>query len=393
MERVEDDVAFGLENRAWSVDEMSVRVPEVLDEVGLGRLARRRPTTLSGGQQQRLALAGVLAPRPGVLVFDEPTSTLDPNGTADFFGRLGWIREKRTATIVLVEHRVEQAWPLADRILALGIDGRPIDEGPPDEVLARSGSRMRDAGIWLPAEVEAKIAGEAARRARPGPRFHPIPGPPFAVASAVSFAYDRREPAVRKVDLALSAAERVALVGPNGSGKSTLCRLLVGLLRPDVGGITLDGRNPRAMRPPELARQAAYVFQEPDLGFVTERVGEEIVAGLPRDEHSGAFDLLERFGLPPATFAERNPYRLSGGEARRLSVAIALVRRPHLLVLDEPTFGQDRIGYEALIGILRERVDEGACVVAATHDERLVADFAGRRLEMGEGRLLGDEPC
>jgi len=220
--------------------------------------------------------------------------------------------------------------------------------------------------------------------------FPPASGPACAVATGLSFAYDRR-PAVCDVDLEVAAGERVALGGPNGSGKSTLCRLLVGLLRPDLGSVRLDGRDPRAMRAPELARQAAYVFQEPELGFVTERVADEIVLGLPRAEHPAALELLERFGLPPATFAERNPYRLSGGEARRLSVAVALVRRPHLLVLDEPTFGQDRLGYEALVDILLERVDSGAAVIAATHDERLVADFAGRRLEMGEGRLVSDE--
>jgi len=155
MDRVDDDVAFGLENRAWPVDAMRIRVPEVLAEVGLHGLERRRPTTLSGGQQQRLALAGVLAPEPGVLVFDEPTGSLDPDGTSALFDRLAAIRERRAATIVLVEHRVELAWPLADRILALGLDGRPIDEGRPDEVLARSGARMRDAGIWLPAVAVA----------------------------------------------------------------------------------------------------------------------------------------------------------------------------------------------------------------------------------------------
>jgi energy-coupling factor transport system ATP-binding protein len=393
MDRVEDDVAFGLENRAWPVDAMRIRVPEVLAEVGLHGLERRRPTTLSGGQQQRLALAGVLAPEPGVLVFDEPTGSLDPDGTSALFDRLAAIRERRAATIVLVEHRVELAWPLADRILALGLDGRPIDEGRPDEVLARSGARMRDAGIWLPATIEAKLAGKAERRRReprPGIGFPPASGPACAVATGLSFAYDRR-PAVCDVDLEVAAGERVALGGPNGSGKSTLCRLLVGLLRPDLGSVRLDGRDPRAMRAPELARQAAYVFQEPELGFVTERVADEIVLGLPRAEHPAALELLERFGLPPATFAERNPYRLSGGEARRLSVAVALVRRPHLLVLDEPTFGQDRLGYEALVDILLERVDSGAAVIAATHDERLVADFAGRRLEMGEGRLVSDE--
>jgi energy-coupling factor transporter ATP-binding protein EcfA2 len=119
---------------------------------------------------------------------------------------------------------------------------------------------------------------------------------------------------------------------------------------------------------------------------------EEVTAGLSRPRYADAEQILERLGLPPAIFAERSPYQLSGGEARRLSLAVALVRNPALLVLDEPTFGQDRRGYEALLGILRERIARGACIIAATHDERFVADFADRRVEMADGWVIGDEP-
>jgi len=140
MDRVEDDVAFGLENRAWTPGAMRQAVPEALAAVGLAGLGRRRTVVLSGGQQQRLALAGALAPRPGILVLDEPTANLDPDGARAFAARLGAIRAAKVATIVLVEHRVEIAWPLADRVLALGSDGRPIDWGTPGEVLARSGA-------------------------------------------------------------------------------------------------------------------------------------------------------------------------------------------------------------------------------------------------------------
>jgi energy-coupling factor transport system ATP-binding protein len=197
---------------------------------------------------------------------------------------------------------------------------------------------------------------------------------------------------VRDVDLVVEAGERVALVGPNGSGKSTLGRLLVGLLRASHGTIRLAGRDPSRLSPRELAREAGYIFQDPDLGFIADRVIDEVTAGLPRNRLADAEEVLERLGLPPADFAGRSPYRLSGGEARRLSLAAALVRNPALLVLDEPTYGQDRRGYEALLEILRERISAGAAVIAATHDERLVADFAGRRVEMADGWIVADEP-
>ncbi len=408
MDRVEDDVAFGLENRAWPVGAMRARVPDVLAQVGLAGLGRRRPNTLSGGQQQRLALAGVLAARPGVLVLDEPTANLDPDGTHAVFGLLHEIRERRLATIVLIEHRVEAAWPLADRVLALGRDGSPIDFGTPDDVVARSGERLRAEGIWLPRAVDAALPllptalpllptapGAEVRDWSGGALAAASPvaaGVPLVLAGEVIFGYTPHEPIVRQATLAVRAGERVVLVGPNGSGKSTLGRLLVGLLRPWYGWVRLAGRDPASLPARALARDAGYIFQDPELGFIAERVIDEVRAGLPAARVGDADAMLERLGLPPAEFGQRSPYRLSGGEARRLSLAATLVRRPSLLVLDEPTYGQDRRGYEALLEILRERIDDGAAVIAATHDERLVADFANRRIEMAEGWIVADEP-
>lgn len=396
MDRVEDDVAFGLESRAWPPDAMRRRVPEALAEVGLLDLARRRASRLSGGQQQRLALAGVLAPHPGVLVLDEPTANLDPDGTAAFFGRLGRLRAARAATIVLVEHRVEHAWPLADRVLALGRDGRPIDLGVPDEVLARSGPRLEREGVWLPAlagttppALPPALAGTTPPLAPPDPGAPA--GRPLATATGVTFGYDRRRPVVRDVTVELAAGERVAIVGPNGSGKSTLGQLIVGLLRPDAGSVRLDGADPARLQASDLARRAGYLFQDPEQQFLTARVGDEVMAGLRPSERRTGAELMARLGLPLETFGDRSPYTLSGGEKRRLSLACVLVRRPALFVLDEPTFGQDRAGYDGLLGILRDLVDAGACLVAATHDPRFVADATRRTLLLEDGRLVGEE--
>ena len=387
MDRVEDDVAFGLENRAWPREAMVDRVPDALAEVGLAGLGRRRPTRLSGGEQQRLALGGVLAPRPGILVLDEPTANLDPPGAGAMLDRLAELRARRRTTVVLVEHRLPRAWDLADQVLALGADGRPIDAGPPGAVLGRSGEALHAAGIWLPADDP--VADGTGRAPVPPPA---LPGIPLSEAYDIWFEYERGQPVLRNVDLAVTAGERVALTGPNGSGKSTLGRVVVGLIRPARGTVRLGGRDPGRLRPANLARLAGYVFQDPERQFLAGTVAQEVRLGLRRPELSRVDELMDRLGLPLGRFAARSPYRLSGGEQRRLSLACVLVRRPRLLVLDEPTFGQDRHGYEALLAILRERVDEGAALVAATHDERLVTDLAQRRVALVGGRVTWDGP-
>ncbi len=385
MERVEDDVAFGLENRAWQRDAMHARIPQALAEVGLAGMERGRSRRLSGGQQQRLALAGALAPRPGLLVLDEPTANLDGEGAATLMSTLAAIRGTRAATLVLIEHQVDLAWPLADAVLALGQDGRPIDVGSPDEVLARSAEAMRAAGIWLPAESAAAPLSRAttADLATSETLVH---------ADGVRFGYDRSDPVVRDISIEARAGERIALVGPNGSGKSTLGRLLVGLLRPDHGRVTLAGGDPSRMPASTLARHAGYVFQEPERQFLAQTVGDEVRFELTDEERGRVDQLMARLALPLDQFEERSPYRLSGGEQRRLSLACILVRRPELLVLDEPTFGQDRHGYEGLLAILGEHLDAGACLIAATHDSRFVGDVAGRIVEIEEGWIIRDEP-
>ncbi len=380
MDRVEDDVAFGLESRGWDRAAMHARVPEALGEVGLAGFERRRTTRLSGGQQQRLALAGALAPRPGILVLDEPTANLDPPAARAFAARLAALRAARAVTIVLVEHRVDVAWPIADRVLALGPEGRPIDVGRPADVLARSRSKLVAAGAWLPDEDVAQPPAVAHSAL--------ASGPVVLAAHDLAFAYDGGADVVRGVDFALTPGERVALVGTNGSGKSTLAKLLVGLLRPRDGEVRLAGDAPADLAPAELARRAAYVFQDPEQQFARLRVDEEVMLGLDDAGRRQAAALMDHIGLPLGLFGPRSPYTLSGGEQRRLSLATALVRSPSVIVLDEPTFGQDRRGHDALLDILRAHVDAGAAVLAATHDERFIEAFASRIARLEQGRIV-----
>jgi energy-coupling factor transport system ATP-binding protein len=379
MERVEDDVAFGLEGRGWPRERMRARVPGVLDEAGLAGFERRRTARLSGGEQQRLALAGAFAPRPGLLVLDEPTANLDPPGAAAFAARLGAVRAARAATVVLVEHRAELAWPLADLVLALGSDGTPLGFGPPGELLAGSRTALAEAGIWLPGESIPPLPAAIVRRGGAGE--------PAVEAREVVFAFESGAPVLRGVDLAVDAGERVAILGPNGSGKSTLGRLLVGLLRPAAGRVRLRGTDPARLAPHDLARRAGYVMQDPERGFLGATVEADLLLGLAPAERRRVGDVADALALPLATFGRRNPFTLSGGEQRRLSLASQLVRRPAVLVLDEPTFGQDRRGYEALLGLLRAGVAGGAALVAATHDLRFAGDMADRVVVLANGRV------
>jgi energy-coupling factor transport system ATP-binding protein len=399
MERVGDDVAFGLENAAWPLARMRARVPEALALVGLAGFEDRRSTRLSGGEQQRVAIAGVLALEPRLLVLDEPTASLDPAGAAGVGKLLADLRSQRSTTIVLVEHRAALAWPLADVVLALDADGRPIEAGPPGQVLARSGRQLRDAGIWLPpaavatdADTDAgaeAAAGEARRTAaRAAQDTQPAP---ILSLSNVRFGFEPSHPVLRSIDLQVSPGERIGLVGPNGSGKSTLLRLVMGALRPTAGEIRLGGLDPRRLSPTAIARLAGYVVQDPELGFLGDSVREEVEIGLDPGQVPYARELCERLRLPLETFGDRSPYRLSGGEQRRLSLVTGLARRPALLALDEPTYGQDRRGHEALVAALDDLVGEGSAMLAATHDEQFVRDATDRWIELDGGWIVADE--
>lgn len=394
MERVGDDVAFGMENRGWPPPVMRRRVPEVLSSVGLGGMERRRSRQLSGGQQQRLALAGALAPQPGLLILDEPTANLDPGGASALMAALTDLRRTRSTTIVLIEHRVDRAWPWADMVLALDANGGQIDVGAPPLVAKRSGPRMAAAGTWLPTSVERELAekagGQDEASGQPIDSIVPVTGAEVVRATDVHFAYETDQAVLHDVSISAHEGERIALVGANGSGKSTLGRLLVGLLRANRGTVTLRGDDPARLTAADLARRAGYVFQDPERQFLAERVGDEVALGLTAEEAARVPDLMTRLDLPLVRFGERSPYRLSGGEQRRLSLACILVRRPRVLVLDEPTFGQDRRGYASLLDILREHLDQGVCLIAATHDERFVREVAGRAIELEDGQIVRD---
>ncbi|MCQ4043625.1 ABC transporter ATP-binding protein [Streptantibioticus rubrisoli] len=367
MERAGDDVAFGLENRGTPPDQIPALVDAALRRVGFPYGPRRSTGALSGGEQQRLALAGALVTRPGLLLLDEPTANLDPAGAALVRQVLAGIED---TTQIIVEHRIAELAGQLDRVIVLEPGGGIRADGPPEQVFAEHGDQLAADGVWVPG--------------------HPVPAHPArttpgdTLLRTESLSY---RPVLRDLDaVTVRAAEALAVLGPNGAGKSTLALLLGGLLAPTGGRVTatpeLAGADhttpPHKWRAPALARRIGSVFQNPEHQFVTAKVRDELALGAARPERTD--ELLQRLRLD--ALAEANPHTLSGGEQRRLSVATALAAAPRLLILDEPTFGQDRRTWAELVALLAQLRDEGHGVVAVTHDADFLTALNARELRL-----------
>ena len=388
MGRVGDDVAFGLENRCVPPEGIWPRVDAALAAVDFP-YGRERPThALSGGEQQRLALAGTLALQPGLLMLDEPTSNLDPGGAAEVRSVLGRVVERSGATLILVEHRVDESLPLVDRVVVIAPGAGVVADGTPREVFREHGARLADDGVWVPDHPPAAPP----RRERPRAET-------LVIAEHAGFRYPGMQAdAVTDVDVSARSSEVLAIVGPNGSGKSTLGLMLAGLLAPRTGRVVAGealwaghGREPMTAWPArDLVRRIGTVFQDPEHQFLAGSVRDELLLG-PRRAGLGdavgrrrADELLERLRL--THLADANPFTLSGGEKRRLSVGTALATAPSLLVLDEPTFGQDRRTWGELVHLLAALRDSGRGIAFVTHDRAFVHALADRTLQLGGGR-------
>jgi energy-coupling factor transporter ATP-binding protein EcfA2 len=365
MARSGDDVAFGLENRGVPANDIWPRVSDALDRVGFPYPITRPTHALSGGEQQRLALAGVLAPRPGLLLLDEPTANLDPAGAALVRDALSRVIDRDT-TLIIVEHRVAEALPLVDRAVVLEPGGGVLADGAPEVVFAGHGPALAGQGVWVPGY--------------PLPTFAAATPADLLVRAEHVEVHDRLSP----LDIEIRAGEALAVTGPNGVGKSTLALVLGGLLAPTSGRVTAfdDRKPPHRWRAAKLTQRIGSVFQTPEHQFVTSRVADELALGPRRLGRSPAEvtaivdELLARLRL--TALAGANPYTLSGGEARRLSVATALATAPRVLVLDEPTFGQDRRTWIDLVTLLARLRDDGHGILAVTHDEAFVTALATR---------------
>jgi len=386
LSRLGDDVAFGCENLGVERSEIWSRVRDAVDAVGL-ELPLDHPTSrLSGGQKQRLALAGAIAMRPGLLLLDEPTANLDPEGVAEVRAAVSRVLDRTGATLVVVEHRVDVWHELVDRMVVLGREGRVIADGRPKEVLVSARAELLAAGVWVPGEP---LDVGAARAADPDTDV-------LLSGHGLTIGRQAGRPLRTGVELAVPAGASTVLTGPNGAGKSTLALTLGGLLRPLAGRVVAApelaagiGPDPSGWRSRELLHRIGTVFQEPEHQFVARTVRGELGVALralgEQDTASRVDPVLERLRLEH--LAEANPFTLSGGEQRRLTVASVLVARPRVVILDEPTFGQDRLTWIELVRLVRELADDGGAVLSVSHDAAYREALGDVRYALGADSL------
>jgi len=448
---VVQELAFGMEQLGVPPAEMRRRVPAALEAVGLAGFERRDPTTLSGGEKQRLAIAATLALEPDVLVFDEPTTDLDPVGKLEIFAVLGRMR-RDGMTLLVIEHESAAA-DHADRLVLLH-EGRIVANDtparllpqvdflrahgvrPPDLCAVASALRLTPAprsvdeaeaalrGRGLPFETPPTDGGSSGRTGRPleiqltpirveeapssqGPSRSPsgdssrspdsTPHRTLIIdARDVALTYDTGTRALDRVALAVGAGEFVALIGQNGSGKTTLAKTLNGLLRPTAGTVSLCGRDLHALSLQQVAADVGYVFQNPDHQLFAPSVVEEVAFG-PRNLGVTGSALAERIETALAAvgllgFEGEDPFLLGKGQRQRLAVASLLALRPRLLILDEPTTGLDYTEQVRMMDLIADLHRQGMAILMITHSPWVVAEYAERGVLMQGGRVRFDGP-
>jgi len=373
---VEDEVAFGPRNLNLPVEEIEARVRESLAATGIEHLQRRPVRALSGGEQQRVAIAAVLALRPAVLVLDEPTANLDWRGVKQVTAALARLHRDHGLTVVLIEHRLAAVAPLATRAVLMD-DGRVVADGHPSAVLADK-TCLQTLGLrypWL----------DVGRRVEPGDMEPVTDGrEPMVTLRQVTAGYGRQA-VLSGLDLALYPGEFVALVGHNGAGKSTVARLLAGILRPQRGRVTWHPAL-RRLRP---GRRVGLLFQNPLHQLVCDQVEDEIAFG---PANYGTAEDVEPLLVAAdlAALRHRRPQTLSAGQQQRTALAATLALRPQLLILDEPTMGQDWAHLSQLMDHLTYLHENGQTILLITHDDRLICRYARRIIRLAGGRVADD---
>lgn len=421
---VAHEVAFAMEQVGMGREEMNARIGPALEAVGLAGFERRDPTTLSGGEKQRLAIAAVLALGPDVIVMDEPTTDLDPEGKAEVFALIRKLRA-RGLSLLVIEHETGEL-RACDRLMLIR-EGEIIVDAPPAHLLTRL-ELVEACGVHPPElnqvlaavgithhagdvdHAEALLRGlipdlphgsgsparSASRHQAAAPAAAEKAAPPLVEIEHLSFSYPGGPPVLDSVRLSIKPGEFVAIIGQNGSGKTTLAKQIVGLLRPQAGRVLIGGRDRATLRPAETAQEVGYVFQNPDHQIFAATVEDEVAFGprnfgLPAEEvERRCAEVLSAVGLERER--ERDPFLLGKGERQRLAVASVLALRPRLLILDEPTTGLDYREQRRMMKLVSELNSAGIAIVIITHTPWLVAAYARRVVLMRRGRLLFDGP-
>lgn len=412
---VEREIAFGLENLALPRREIVKRIEEALDTVGIAPLRHRPLHELSGGEKQKVAIASVLALKPRVLILDEPTSELDPQGAEEVLSIVQRLNDELGLTVILVEHRLERVIHLVDRFIVMSA-GTIIADGPPDTVLDRSYEILAGEGIGVPPMIKLihKLKERGIRVAKipltvkEGRRvladvflearsaLAPLPerahtGSLLNVED-LWFTYNGSEAVLKGVNLSMGEGEFIAVMGRNAAGKSTLAKHFNGLLKPFQGKVTVNGMDTKKHTVAEIARHVGYVFQNPNDHLFADTVEEELLFTL---SNLGFGDLREKTEETLAEFdliKYRNQYPrfLSGGEKQRVALASVMVAGPKMLILDEPTRGMDHGLKNRLMDYLKVYCEKGNTVIIITHDIELAAEYAERIILLSEGRVVAD---
>lgn len=414
---VGEDIAFALENSCTPQDEMHAITRHAAELVGIENHLGYAPHELSGGQKQRVSLAGVMVDQVKILLFDEPLANLDPATGKQAIELIDEIQKKTDTTVLIIEHRLEDVlWRNVDRIVLVN-DGTILADLRPDELLsgsllAENGIReplyvtaLRYAGVDItpdkhPAHVDSLVLDDTDTQklrdwftARPRPAAQPEREPLLEV-KGLSFGYQKGQQTLRDVSFSIGKGEMVSIVGRNGAGKSTLSKLICGFETPDAGEIFLNGRSLAEENIRRRARHIGYVMQNPNQMISKTMIYEEVALGLQR---SGLTEeqirekveaTLKVCGLYP--FRNWPISALSFGQKKRVTIASVLVLDPELILLDEPTAGQDFRHYTDIMEFLRGLNARGVTVVMITHDMHLMLEYTRRALVFCDGRLIAD---
>ena len=415
---VAEDVAFSMENDCIAQDEMFERVDRVAKTVDITDLLDHAPNALSGGQKQRVSMAGVIVDDVDILLFDEPLANLDPATGKRAIDLIDRIHKKNNTTILIIEHRLEDAlYRDVDRIVVVG-DGRIVADARPDELL--TGPVLKEQGIREPLYITAlKYAGCRIDKADLPQHIEsmnllpykekvrnwydkvqltkktPNREPALEIRD-LSFSYTPGQPVLSHIDFSIFRGEMVALVGKNGAGKSTLASLICGFMQPDQGEIYLNGDNLAGYSIKERGEKIGLVMQSPNQMISKPMIYDEVALGLRVREvaeekiKERVFETLKICGLYP--FRNWPVSALSFGQKKRVTIASILVMNPEVLILDEPTAGQDFRHYTEIMEFLR-RIHEklGITIIMITHDMHLMLEYTDRAIVIADGKMLADD--
>lgn len=408
---VGDEVAFGPENLGVPREEIHQRVAAALDATRLRGYEERDPHSLSGGEQQACVIAAIYAMTPEIYVMDEPMANLDPVGREQVLQLVVDVAKRRGKTLIVVEHSLEEVLPLVDRVVLLH-RGRVLRDGSVHEIMragdlpgiftrppiVRLAERAGVAdGILEPEALYAALQSRYALgtlRWDNGSHSPPDPTPTAIEIEGLSYSYDGRNAALDGVDLRIGEGELVAILGRNGSGKTTLVRHVIGLLQPRSGRVSVLGKDVARTPTHELAQDVGFCFQNPNHQIVSFTVRDEMAFGLkahnvdPAQHEQRIHEALETVGMLDSLNAE--VFDLGKGQKQRLALASVLTLRPRILIIDEPTTGQDPQMALEIFEIIKRLNQAGTTILIITHKVDYAAAYAGRAVVMGYGRVTFD---